>query len=103
MANNIKRKQLYARLGDIRKTDDWARAAVKLGLDLGERNGTSHYLTIRDPQNKNHADVRSLVQTVQHNLYKEANQQIFKGLLRFGLEKGLYEEDNIWRALKMLK
>ena len=42
-------------------------------------------------------NIRSLITTVQKDLYKQRNQQIFKQFLDFDVK-----EDDIWEALGML-
>lgn len=98
----IQRKDLYKRLDNIKKQKVWEKAGIRLGLEIGERKPGTHYISLRDPKNKNYSDPRSLVSTVQKNLYKQANQSIFKEVLNFGLKTGQYSEDDVWEALGML-
>ncbi len=98
MANeDIKRKALFSGLNNI-KQSDWIKAAEVLGLSaVKSTSGSSHTYNIRDPQNPNREDVRGLISTVQINLYKQANQKIFKRFIAFGIA-----EDEIWKALGKL-
>lgn len=95
--DRIKRKDLWNRLNNIKKPQEWLKASERLGLrTTRSSSGTSH-CAIRDPKNSNDDDPKSLIATVQKNLYKQANQGIFKEMINFGIS-----EDDIWRALKML-
>ena len=92
----IRRKNLWSRLGNIKKQQEWLRAAEKLGLKVDGGGGKGSHWAIRNrdyPIN----DIRSLIATVPANLYKQANQNVFKQLLAAGLV-----EDDIWQALGML-
>jgi len=96
MSNDIKRKELWATLNNIRQSD-WIRAAKKLKLDIIESKNGSHTCNIRDPKNKNLDDVRGVIATLQINLYKQANRSIFNRLFDFGIL-----EDDIWKAFDLL-
>ncbi|KKW11367.1 MAG: hypothetical protein UY50_C0015G0011 [Parcubacteria group bacterium GW2011_GWA2_49_9] len=93
----IKRKQLWVQLNNVKRPQEWMKAAEKLGLSVAASSGGTSHCTIRDPNNQNREDIKSLIATVQKNLYKQANQHIFKQILNFGKS-----EDDIWRALGML-
>ena len=94
----VKRKELWARLNNIKKPQEWINAAEALGLRIARSTGGTSHCTIRDPKNPNNDDPKSLIATIQKNLYKQVNQGIFKEFLKFGIP-----EDDIWKALKMLK
>jgi|SRR3989344_5858577 len=99
MANPIiQYKELWKGLNNV-KQSDWIKAAEKLNLTVVKSNsGTSHTHKIRDPKNTNLDDVRGVIAVLQVNLYKQANQQIFYCLLKFGIK-----EDEVWKALGKLK
>lgn len=90
--DRIKRKELWQGLEKI-KQKDWARAGRRLGLEVSARGGKGSHLAIRRSR-----DTTSLITTVQKDLSKQLNQTIFKQLLDSGIS-----EDDIWKALKMLK
>jgi hypothetical protein len=95
--DRIKRKNLWIGLNNIKTSDEWIRAANKLGLRTSKSTGGTSHSTIRDPNNMNNDDPKSLIATVQRNLYKQSNQGIFKQIINFGIS-----EDDIWKALGML-
>ena len=95
--DRIKRKNLWVRLNSVKQPQQWIRAAEKLRLSVSSSSSGTSHVTIRDPNNLNREDISSLIATVQKNLYKQANQRIFKQILAFGKT-----EDDIWRALGML-
>lgn len=93
----VKRKNLWQGMNDVTQRD-WIMAAEKLNLRVVySTSGTSHFVTVRDPKNPNNDDIGSLITTITPNCYKQANRGIFKQLRDFGVE-----EDDIWRALRML-
>jgi len=99
--DQIKRKQLYVGLDKV-KLNDWERAARKLDIRVVYApKGTSHYVTLRRP-GFDRTDIRGLITTLTPKLFKQANQNIFKRVLAYALEIGKTEDD-VWRALKMLK
>ena len=92
----IKRKQLWGRLGNIKRQRDWLNAAERLGFAINVSAGGTSHTTIRDKKYPVE-NIRGLVTTIQANLYKQINQHIFKQFMDFGIK-----EDEIWRALGML-
>ena len=92
----IKRKKLWQSLDQIKRQVEWIRAAERLGLLVNGSGGKGSHWAIRMGK-YSIDDVRGLVATVPTTLYKQLNQKIFKRLLQIGLN-----EDDIWRALKML-
>jgi hypothetical protein len=96
--DRIKRKNLWIGMNNI-KQSDWIKAGYALGLRVVKSpSGTSHTITFRDPKNPDDNSLKSLITTVQVNLFKQANQAIFKKVIDFGIE-----EDEIWKALGMIK
>lgn len=96
MANDIAHKDLYQQLGNVKKGEDWLRMGEILGLRICR--GSKHPATIRDPRLPDDNGRASLIATIQSHLNKGMNQAIFKEILRFGID-----EDEIWKALGMLK
>ena len=95
--DRVKRKDLWKQLCNIKRQKVWLNAAEKLGFIIDTSTGGTSHTNIRDKRYPI-TDVRSLVVTVQSNLYKVVNEKYFKRFLDFGIE-----EDAIWRALGMLK
>lgn len=97
MASLISNKGLWQSLGKI-KQKHWAKAGEILKLWVDYKGGKGSHITLRDPAYfPDSSDVKCLIATIQKDLYKEANQSIFKHLLDFKIQ-----ENDIWRALKML-
>lgn len=96
MTSQINREDLYKGLGNITQ-GDWERACRRLGLLCLTKYGKgSHFVVWNEKYDI--ADIRGLITTIQKKLHKAANQGIFKKILAYGIK-----EDDIWRALKMLK
>ena len=97
MANErIQRRELWKRLNNI-KQNEWLKAGKRLDLIASSSSGKGSHGTLRDPK-YSPDDIKSLVITIPKNLYKEMNHVIFTQLLDHG-----FIEDQIWKALKMLK
>jgi len=95
--DRIKRKDLYKTLGKL-KTKDWLKAAENLNLKItSPSGGTSHCYSIRLPAIPVN-DIRGLITTLYENMSNQVHQKVFKSFLRFG-----FKEDEIWKALGMLK
>lgn len=93
----IARKDLWQQLVNIKNKKVWIRAAGELGLKVTQsKGGTSHY-AIRLPGYEDW-NIKGLISNVYDPVRKDVSEIIFKKLL----DKG-YGEDDIWRALRMLK
>ncbi|MCR4334245.1 MAG: hypothetical protein NUV47_00745 [Patescibacteria group bacterium] len=97
MSNDIKRKDLYIRLGNIKRVEEWMKAGEKLGLRVCR--GSKHPSTIRNPNMPDDDGKASLITVVPNNLHKNMNESIFKSLLRLSGKS----EDEIWRSVGFLK
>ncbi len=98
MLGSGRRQELWDQLNNL-KQQDWVKAAKLLGIAVHySASGTSHYLSLRDPSNPNPDDIRGLVTTVMPNLYKQANQKIFKKVLAYCAKKEI-PEDRVWESL----
>ena len=95
--DRIQRKDLWVKMDSIKRPKEWLKVAEKLGLRITRSTGGTSHCTIRDPKNPNDDDSKSLISTIQKNLYKQSNQRIFKQIIDFGIP-----EDDIWKALGML-
>ena len=93
----ILRRELVHNFSNIRR-QDWKKVAEKLELIWDEEHGKGSHAVIRDPKYPKPYDTRGLLATVQKNIYKEVNKSIFKNLVKKGIN-----EDDIWKALGMLK
>ena len=93
----IQRKDLWKQLVKIKKKEVWIKAAGTLGLNVTQPKGGSSHYAIRFPEYKNW-DIKGLITTVYDPVRKDISEAIFKALL-----DKKYKEDDIWKALKMLK
>jgi len=95
--NRIKRKELWQQLGRIKKKKVWIKAAKELGLNVTQpRGGSSHY-AIRLPGYENW-DMKGYISNIYNPVRRDVSESIFKKLLTNG-----YKEDDIWKALRMMK
>ncbi len=93
----ITRKNLVVRLANI-KMKDWLKVADKFDLIYTQPKGGSSHFSIRFKNPAPNDPMNGLVTTVYENVFKQANVQIFKSFINKG-----FEEDEIWKALKLLK
>lgn len=94
--DRIKRRDLWSRLGSIKKKEVWMKAVKRLGLKVTQPKGGSSHYAIRRPHYENW-DVKGLVSNVYDPMRKDISEAVFKKLLDIG-----YHEDDIWKALGML-
>lgn len=97
--DRVQRKDLWARLGNIKRKEQWFKVAEELGFEVTQKSGGSSHYPIRIPGTAV-TDVSGVVVTVYEHgeLRKDVNQKIFKAFLRVNVL-----EDDIWKALGMLK
>lgn len=94
--DRILRKDLWQQLGTIKKREIWINAAIELGLKVTQPKGGSSHYALRFPDYENW-DIQGFISNVYDPVRKDISQAIFKKLL----DKG-FQEDVIWKALKML-
>ena len=100
--DRIKYKDCYKKLESIKRVDEWLTAAKRLNLRIS--NGGKHPYTIRDPQNLNDDDCRSLITTIPSGIHKEINKVIAKQILFSPISERLgITEEHVWKALGLLK
>lgn len=90
------RQDLWPRLNTVTR-DDWIAACGRLGLEVCRSEGRGSHILVRKA-GVSHEDPASLVATIIQVMYKQANQKMFRQLLRHGFEEGA-----IWRSLKLLR
>ncbi|MFZ1075407.1 MAG: hypothetical protein WAN50_03480 [Minisyncoccia bacterium] len=89
-------------MDSIKRVDDWLSAAKRLGFRVS--NGGKHPYTIRDPENPNDDDLKSLVATIPTGLHKIMNGRIAKEILFSPVSGRLgITEEGLWSALGFLK
>ena len=94
----IQRRDLFERLGSIKRQSRWLKAAETLGFRI--THGGKHPYIVRDPENPNDADFRSSVTTIPSNLHTVVNQKMFKQILNSPITDRMgIAEDAIWKAL----
>lgn len=94
----IQRRDLFERLGSIKRQSQWLRAAKILGFRI--THGGKHPYVVRDPDNLNNGDYRCSVTTIPSNLHTAINQKIFKQILHSSIsERMKITEETVWKAL----
>jgi hypothetical protein len=101
MAANVvplRHKDLHQSLGNIKTAKQWLDAATKLGFSITRPRGGSSHSSIRKVHSKPEDGIQGLITTVYDGMGKQVNQKVFKKLLEYGVE-----EDDLWRALGMMR
>ena len=100
--DRIKFKECYKKLESIKRVDEWLNAARRLGLRVA--SGGKHPYTLRDPQNLNDDDYKSLITTIPSGIHRGINRVIAKEILFSPVTERLgITEEQVWRALGLLK
>lgn len=98
----IKRIDLLPRIKNLTQ-EDWIKASTKLNIWIAKGGGKgSHvagYSSIDCPRT-----IDNLVITIQkNNLHPAIHKDYLKKLIEFGINSNTYTEDDVWKALKILK
>ncbi len=96
VSSGITNRELKKRLGNIGQKE-WLKLAKDNELLVLSGKSGSHYINIRDPKNSDPKDPRGLITTLIPKLFKQANEEIFKRFLKYGLS-----ENDIWKGLGMM-
>jgi len=91
----VQRKDLWKRLGAIKKKKVWIKAAQSLGLEVTQPKGGGSHNAIRLPGFER-SDMKGFICNVYNPVRRDMSESVFKKLLDNGLE-----EDAIWTALGM--
>ena len=97
----IQHRNLFERLGSIKRQSQWLRLAENLGFRIS--HGGKHPYVVRDPENLNNGDYRSSVTTIPSNLHTSINQKIFRQILNSPISDRMgITEEKIWEELGFL-
>lgn len=82
--------------------NDWIVACKRLGLNVQIANGRGSHVAVYKAGTAI-SDKNSLVATLTHKMFPNIQRDIFKKILAYGIESGLYSEDDVWKALGVKK
>lgn len=83
---------------------EWIKACEKLNIWVPEGGGKGSHACGYSEINCDRADSNNLVITIQKNNLNPIIQiKLFKKLLAFGNRTGKFTEEDIWKALKIIK
>ena len=95
----IKRGNLIPRLNN-KTQKDWLKACERLGVIVSTESGRgSHAAVYKDdcpPENS-----ECCILTIKKNPHNQMQSSCFKKLLHYGIESKKYNEDDLWKALKI--
>ena len=96
--DRIKHKECFRKLESVKRVDNWLTAVKRLGFRIA--NGGKHPYTVRDPQNPNDDDYRSLVTTIPSGIHRGINKVIAKQILFSPITNRLgITEEQFWKIV----
>lgn len=98
----LQRGELTQQIKNL-KQNDWVKACEKLGLWVAPGGGRGSHVAIYASSKSDRSDRSSLVLTVQKHLTPNIQTDKLKHLVAYGQASKQYTEDDVWRALKLLK
>lgn len=98
----LQRGELTQQIKNL-KQNDLVKACGRLGLWVAPGGGRGSHVAIYSSENCDRSKRENLVLTVQKHLTPNIQTDKFKQLVAFGQESKLYTEDDVWKALKILK
>lgn len=100
--DRIKHKECFKKLESIKRVDEWLTVAKRLGFRVA--SGGKHPYIIRDPQNLNDDDYKSIVTAIPSGIHRGINKVIAKQILFSPITERLgITEEQVWKALGFLK
>lgn len=82
---------------------DWMKACEKLGLCVVPASGRGSHCAVYKNNVCPPEDSSCCVVTIPTNLYPNFQRDLVKKVLLYGLQSGRYDEDDLWRALGVIK
>lgn len=99
---NIARGELLAAIKNL-KQKDWVKAAKKLGLWVPDGGGKGSHKCAYVSENCNRSDSTNLVLAIPKKIIPQTQTDRLKQLVAYGQSSGQFNEDDVWRTLKLLK
>jgi hypothetical protein len=98
----LQRGELTQQIKNL-KQKDWLKACERLGLWVAEGGGKGSHVAVYCEVDCNRSNSNNLVLTVQKHLTPNIQTDKLKQLVAYGQHSGAYSEDDVWRALRILK
>jgi len=100
--HTINRPDLLPRVKNL-KQSDWVKVCTKLGIWIAPGGGKGSHVCGYRFENCERTIHNLVITLQQNNLHPHIQYEYVKKLIAFGKESGQYTEDEVWRALKILK
>lgn len=81
--------------------EEWIKVCTKLGLYVPEGAGKGSHCAVYKDNACSHEDISCCVVTLPRNIYPNFQRDLIKKILFYGVNSGKYDEDNLWKALKV--
>jgi len=98
----LERGHLTAQIKNL-KQKDWVKACKKLNIWIADGGGKGSHVCGYKEEDCNRANSDMLVITIQKHLTPNVQTDKFKQLVAYGKERDNYSEDDVWKALGVLK
>ena len=98
----LKHGKLTPRLKQLRQKD-WIKACKKLGIWIPSGGGKGSHVCGYREEDCDRSNSEMLVITIQKHLTPNIQTDKFKQLVAYGKQTGSYTEEDVWKALKMMK
>lgn len=98
----IERGELTKQIKNL-KQDDWRKACEKLNLWVVTSGGRGSHIAVYKDIDCDRSNRENLVITIQKHLTPNVQTDKLKQLIAYGSLSQNYHEDDVWRALKILK
>jgi hypothetical protein len=81
--------------------EDWIKICNKLGLYVSVSNGKGSHCAVYKSNVCPVSDSSCLILTIPRNIYPNFQRDLIKKIVFYGLQSGLYTEDDFWKVLKI--
>ncbi len=98
----LKRGNLTASIKHL-KQKDWVKLSEKLGLWVPDGGGKGSHKCVYKESDCDRSDHTNLIITIPKKLIPNVQTDKLKQLVAYGSLSGKFTEDDVWKALKLLK
>ncbi len=81
--------------------DDWIKICRKLNLFVSISNGKGSHCAVYKSDVCLVSDSSCLILTIPRNIYPNFQRDLIKKIVFYGLQSGLYTEEDFWKILKI--
>ncbi len=101
-AVKLERGELVNQIKNLTQ-DEWMIACKRLGLSVRVDSGKGSHVGVYKSDDCPSDRSECLVTTLQGNMYPNLQRGVMKRVVLYGRQSGKYSEDDIWKAIGILK